>query len=170
MAGMKSRTSRLALVLVLAPVAACAESLQVKWEGLSVVVGKTVSIAMPAGAVVQGKAKAVTPEYLEVDVRKTSNPAAVPKGARRVPRAELRTLEMHTKGKLYRTLGTTLGALAGFAGGIAAFIGINGGILNDNHPALAATALFGIAAGGTVAGYLVGNAADRRTVTIQIVQ
>lgn len=152
----------------LPPLAKGASPQQVKWESLSIVVGRTVSIAMPGGAVISGKATGVEPDALVVQVAKTADPRVYPKGPLRVPRATLRTLEMQTKGHKFRVIGTALGGVAGFAGGLAAAIGIQGGILGNKHQGAAVGAAFAITAGGAVAGYLAGNAADRRSTTIEI--
>ncbi|MBZ5583196.1 MAG: hypothetical protein LAQ30_13525 [Acidobacteriia bacterium] len=156
--------------LLIAPFPAIAASpLHVTWEGLSIVVGKTVSVAMPGGAVVVGKAMRVEDDALVVDVKSTSEARAYPKGPLRVPRPTLRFLEMRTKGKAFRILGTVLGFCAGAVGGAVAGLGIQGGLFNNNHQNAAAVAFVGIWAGGTVAGYFVGNAADRRWTPVEIV-
>ena len=107
-------------------------------------VGKTAAIAMPDATVITGKAGSVQADALEVQVTKSINPTAWAKGLTRVPRATLRTVEMRTKSVRYRTIGTVVGFAAGFAGGLAAAV-------------------------GTAGGYAVGNAADRRSTTIEIV-
>jgi hypothetical protein len=157
------------LALVVASVAASAASRQMTWEELPAVVGKTVSIALPRGASVQGKVSSVTPDYLELDVRKTSLPALAPKGALRIPRAELHSFDLHGKGKLYRVLFTSLGCVVGFVGGVVAAFVVDGGILSNDHQNLAPVTLFAIWGGASVAGYFAGNAVDRKTVVIRVV-
>jgi hypothetical protein len=129
------------------------------------VAGKTVSIAMPGGAVVTGKAARVEPDALVVNVAKTTDPNLYPKGELRVPRARLHILHMQTKGKLFRTLGTAFGAGAGITGGTIAAVAID---WHDNHGTAAGFAFAGIAAAGTAAGYLAGNRWDMRWTTIEI--
>jgi hypothetical protein len=129
---MSLRTAALAglLACVLAhPVPGAQSRARVKWDGLSMVVGKTVAMAMPDATVISGKAKSVQADALEVQVTKSTNPAAWPKGLTRVPRATLRTVEMRTKSVRYRTIGTAVGFVAGLAGGLAAAVGIGGGFL-----------------------------------------
>jgi len=167
-----TRVSKLAVVvssLAFLPLPAKGASpQQVKWEGLSIVVGQTVSIAMPGGAVIKGKATGVESDALVVQVTKTADPQAYPRGPLRVPRATLRTLEMQTKGTKFRVIGTVLGAVAGFGGGLAAALGIQGGIFGNRNQGAALGALVAITAGGTIAGYAAGNAADRRSTTIEV--
>src|ERR1035441_7584282 len=108
-----NRVMSLALLLAVPLLAHAAGLMHVKWEGLTVVVGKTVSIAMPGGAVIAGKATGVESDALVVDVKKSSDRSAYPKGEVRVPRATLHRLEMQTKGKVGRIVGTTVGGVVG---------------------------------------------------------
>jgi hypothetical protein len=158
----------LALLLAAPLLTDAAALMHVKWEGLTVVTGNTVSIAMPGGAVITGKATSVESDALVVDVQKTSDRTAYPKGVVRVPRATLHRFEMQTKGKVGRAVGTPVGFVVGFAGGIGAVIGIQGGLFGDKNQGAAATALIGIAAAGTVAGYFLGNSIDKQWTVIEI--
>ena len=142
--------------------------MHVKWEGLTVVVGHTVSIAMPGSAVIIGKATSVESDALVVDVRKTSDRTAYPKGVVRVPRATLHRFEMQTKGKVGRIVGTPVGFVVGGGAGLGAWVGIQGGLWGNNNPTGAAAAWIGIAAAGTVGGYFIGNSADRHWTAIEI--
>jgi len=142
--------------------------MHVKWEGLTVVTGKTVSIAMPGGAVIIGKATSVESDALVVDVRKTSDRTAYPKGVVRVPRATLHRFEMQTKGKVGRSVATPMGFLVGFGAGLGAAVAIQGGILNNNNPTGAAAAWIGLAAAGTVGGYFIGNSVDKHWTPVEI--
>jgi hypothetical protein len=157
----------LALLLAVPLLADAAGLMHVKWEGLTVVVGKTVSIAMPGGAVITGKATGVEADALVVDVQKSSDRSAYPKGVVRVPRATLHRLEMQTKGNVGRIVGTTLGLVVGFAGGVGAWLGIEGRLFGK-HDAAAGTALIGITTGGAVGGWFVGNAADKHWTAVEI--
>ena len=158
----------LALLLAAPLLAEAAAPMHVKWEGLTVVTGNTVSIAMPGGAVITGKATSVESDALVVDVKKTSDRTAYPKGVVRVPRATLHRFEMLTKGKVGRAVGTPVGFVVGFGAGLGAAIGIQGGILNDDNSSAAAVALIGLAAAGTVGGYLLGNSVDKHWTAIEI--
>jgi hypothetical protein len=142
--------------------------MHVKWEGLTVVVGHTVSIAMPGSAVITGKATGVESDALVVDVQKTSDRTAYPKGVVRVPRATLHRFEMQTKGKVGRIVGTPVGFVVGGGAGLGAWVGIQGGLWGNNNPTGAAAAWIGIAAAGTVGGYLLGNSVDKHWTAIEI--
>ena len=141
----------------------------VNWEHLPIVTGKTVSIAMPGGAVITGKATAVEADALVVDVKKTTDAQAWPKGPVRVPRSTLHRLEMQAKGKKFRVLCTVLGSAVGLTAGVAAALSIHGGILSNRNTGEATGALIGIWGGVTAAGYLAGNAADKRWTPVEVV-
>ena len=163
-----NRARSLALLLAAPLLADAAALMHVKWEGLTVVTGNTVSIAMPGGAVITGKATSVESDALVVDVKKTSDRTAYPKGVVRVPRATLHRFEMQTKGKVGRIVGTPVGFVVGFAGGIGAVLGIQGGLFGDKNQGAAAAALIGLAAAGTVGGYFLGNSVDKHWTAIEI--
>ena len=168
MRGTANRARSLALLLAAPLLADAAALMHVKWEGLTVVVGNTVSIAMPGGAVIAGKATGVESDALVVDVQKTSDRTAYPKGAVRVPRATLHRFEMQTKGKVGRIVGTPVGFAVGFTAGVGAVMGIGGGFLRNDNQGAATAALIGIAAAGTVGGYFLGNSIDKHWTAIEI--
>lgn len=133
------------------------------------VVGKTVSIAMPGAVVITGTATAVEPDALVVKVKNTTDAKAWPKGVNRVPRATLHALEMRTKGSKYRVIGTVVGTAAGLVLGAIAAIKIDGVFRANHNGGKAGAAFVGITGVGAASGYLLGNAADRRSTTIEIV-
>ena len=131
-------------------------------------VGGHVQIAMPDGAVIGGKALAVEPEALRMQIEKPpirpctvrGNTACRARGAESVRNAdENQAVEGNCD---HGGLGgrPTLGAGAGLA--------VYGGVFGNGSEAAAAATTFGIWGGGTVAGYLLGNAADRKTVTVVV--
>ena len=157
------------LLLWIAPAARAVAPERLTWEELPQLVGKHVSIALYDGGAVAGKVREVQADALVIQVSKSSDPVAYPKGPMRVPRANLHVLDLHGKGFKYRVLGTALGFVAGAACGVGIAVGVQGGVLGDEHGTAGGTALVGMMAGFTTAGYAVGNAADRRTTTIRIV-
>jgi hypothetical protein len=132
-------------------------------------VGKHVSIALYDGGAIAGTVREVQADALLIDVSRTTSPVVFPKGPMRVPRATLHVLDLHGKGFKYRVLGTALGFVAGTAGGVGMALGVQGGLFSDSHGRASGAAFVGVMAGVTAAGYALGNAADRRTTTIQIV-
>jgi len=142
----------------------------VNWERLPIVIGKTVSIAMPGGSVITGKATAVESDALLVDAKTTSDAKAYPKGPVRVPRATLHRLEMQSKGTKFRILCTTLAAAVGVVGGVVAAWKVEGGILGNKNTGKATAAFIGIAGGAAALGYLAGNAADKHWTPVEIIE
>jgi hypothetical protein len=157
------------LLLWIVPSAHGATPQRLTWDELPQLVGKQVAIAMYNGGAVAGRVREVQADALVIEVTKSTDLTAYPKGPLRVPRHTLHVLDLHGKGYKYRVIGTALGFLAGTAGGVGVALGVQGGIFGDEHHTVAGTALVGMMAGVTAAGYAVGNAADRRTTTIQII-
>jgi hypothetical protein len=146
----------------------------VNWENLPVVTGHTVRISL-AGANITGKAGTVEADALVVDVQKTSDPTAWPKGRLRVPREKLHRLEMETKGKFFRAAGTILAGTVAIGVGYA--IGTYGvdrcnfwsGSCPQGRSAGGVATAVGISAAGIAGGYFAGNALDTRWTVIEIV-
>jgi hypothetical protein len=144
--------------------------LRLTWEGLAVVAGNTVSMAMPGGAVITGTATGVESDALLVDVAKTTDPRSYPKGPLRIPRATLRVLELRGGRSVGRILGGVLGM---FAGGflatevVHAIDGPGWGGYQHFGADVAASAC--AIAGGIAAGYYTGKAIDQRRTLIEIV-
>jgi hypothetical protein len=150
-----------------APLVRAGSLQRLKWDQLSTIVGKTVSVVMPDAAIISGTATAVEADALLVRVAKTTNVKTCPRGsACRVPRATLRGMEMRTKTSRYRIIGTTAGLVAGLAGGAVAVLAIGGSAKNNNKAAAAGAGIVGVF---FASGYLVGNAYDRRSTTIEII-
>ena len=157
------------LLFWIAPAAGAATPERLTWEELPQLVGKHVAIALYDGGAVAGTVREVEADALLIEVSKSTNPAAHPKGPMRVPRAKLNVLDLHGKSHKYRAIGTALGFVAGAAGGLGVAIRVQGGLFRDEHGAAAGAAMIGVIAGVTAAGYAVGNARDRRTTTIRII-
>jgi hypothetical protein len=158
-----------ALLLLFAPAAGAASPRRLTWEELSQLVGKRVCIPLYDGGTVACKVREVQADGLLIRVSRSTNPVAFPKGPMRVPRATLHVLDLHAKGYRYRVVGTAAGFVAGTAGGAGFALGVQGGLFSNEHGTAAGVAFVGVMAGVTAAGYAVGNAADRRTTTSQIV-
>ena len=161
---MTQRTNRvlaIGILLLLPVLADGAPLLRVPWEGLNVVIGHTVSITMPGGTVVTGKAAGIESGALVLNVAKTTDRKAYPKGPLRVPRATLHRLEMLKKGWTYRAVLTPLGAIVGLISGVGATFGSKGS-------GKEAAGLAGLWAAGIAGGYLLGNSADRHWTSVEI--
>jgi hypothetical protein len=157
------------LLLFLAPAAGAVTPQRLTWEELPQLVGKHVSIALYDGGAVSGTVREVQADALLIQVSRSTNPVAYPKGPMRVPRTKLHVLDLHEKGFKYRAIGTALGFVAGAAGGLGVAFKAQGGLFGNEHQTAAPAGMVAVMAGVTAAGYAVGNAADRRTTTIQII-
>jgi hypothetical protein len=137
---------------------------QTDWAGLSAVVGQRVRVLMPDGARVEGKATGLEVDALAIEVAKSSNRKAYPKGRFLASRATLRAVDVvQSSTKHWRILCTVLGGAIGYV----ALRGAINLVKSSNTGAAAGFGALGV--GLPVAGYLIGNAADRRIVTWVIV-
>ncbi len=145
---------------------ACAENKeqrQTTWEGLSAIVGQKVRVVMPDGARIEGQATKVEVDALAVEIHKTSNKTAYPKGKFLVPRATLKAVDVEHPTKVWR--------IACTAGGAALGIFFATQAAKTTGSAHARTGIYGgLAAGTPVIGYLLGSAADRHAITYEITQ
>ena len=145
--------------------AAGKEQRQTTWEGLAAIVGQKVKVVMPDGARIEGKATAVESDSLVVEIHKTSNNAAYPKGMFLLPRATLRAVDVDHPTARWRVLGVAIGGGLGVLSAYFAKAFSGGGFLSSGSAeggfAAAAVAL-------PVGGYLIGRAADRHTITYVI--
>lgn len=137
---------------------------QTNWAGLSVVVGQRVRVLMPDGALVEGKATGLEADALAIEVTRSSNRKAYPKGRFLVSRATLGAVDVvQSSTKHWRIICTALGGGVGY---LALRAGIN---LVKSSDTGAAAGFVALGVGLPVAGYFMGNAADRRIVTYVIV-
>ncbi len=153
------------LSVCLAP-AAQEERLDLRWNELAEHVhDHTVEIVLPDTASIRGKVTDVTSDAVEINITKTSDRRAHPKGHTSIPRTSVKTLLFReTKGK-WRALGTTIGAGAGGAAGAVIAIRAN----NEGNTELAATSVAATVGAGAALGYFLGRSADRRTTVFRII-
>jgi hypothetical protein len=149
-----------ASLLLAAPVFAASPE-ELTWNELSTLSGRTVRIVMPSSAVLSGKLTAPSPEGLVIQVEKTTDKKAYPKGRFVVPRGDLKTFQVVSKRKMFRTIGAICGAWGGLGLGVYAAI-------HTNSVGAGLATMAGVGGGATVLGYYLGNAADTKTTTIVI--
>lgn len=126
--------------------------------------GKNISLVLPDGTSVSGKALGVTPEHLTLDVRKTSNSAVQPKGTGTIPAQSVSVLQVDKTGKKWRII-CTIAMPVIVAGSILAAAGDLPQSGESGYAAVSAATFASL--GG---GYLLGWALDRSTESIEIVR
>ena len=150
--------------LVQASMQAEARPLELKWGELAPTIqGHPVELTLTGGTRVSGDVAAIRDDVMVLDVKKTSDAKAYPKGNASIPRGSIQLVELKRSGAWGKTLGTTLGVLSGVAvGGYVA-----GTTQNDAGPGLA---VFLVIAGAmSIGGYLLGRRADQRATRIRVV-
>ena len=139
--------------------------LRLKWNELGPrITDKKVAFVLADGTQVEGKVIAVEPDGLRLNVSRTSNRAAQPKGKHLIARQALSVLRVTEYRKLGRLLGT-MGAIGVAAGIVAAqSIDVYEGPMVIVVPIVIAGGLTGAAIGG----YYTGKAIDKRVTEIWI--
>jgi hypothetical protein len=134
---------------------------ELTWTELPALTGRILRMTMPHGVVISGKLTAVEPEALVLQIRRTTDSEAYPKGRFLVPRSQVKVFSVLSKGKRYRVIGTICGAWLGLG------LGTYAAIHTDSAGAGIAT-LSAVGGGLTTLGYFLGDAADGRTTTVVI--
>ena len=162
--------SVLAILLAVAlaiPFAASAESrpIELQWGELgSRLQGHDIDLVMPDGTALRGEVEAVREDALVLNVKKTSNSKAHPKGNGLIPRSSVSTLSIQeSRGRWGRTVGVTLGALTGMVlGGYVA-------ATNTRSASAGLSAFLALSGAGTLTGYFLGKSADGRVTYVRVV-
>ena len=153
------------LCLIESNLAAQARPLELRWNELSqIILNQTVELNVPEGATIKGEVASVRDDSLVLDVKKTSDPKAFPKGNASIPKASVTLIKvLRSRGNWGRNLGTTVGVLSGVVIG-----GYTAGTIADS--AGTGIPLFlGLASAISIIGYYLGKAIDRNVTTIRIV-
>ena len=143
---------------------AASTPLELKWTELNAAIyGQTVELTLPGAFTVKGDVAAVRDDALVLDVRKTSDAKAFPKGNAVIPRSSVTLLKLEKHGRTnWHTMGTVIGVLSGVVlGGYIA-----GTATSQAGPALAV--FLTTASAISVAGYAAGHAAEKKTTMIRI--
>ncbi len=150
------------MLLVVGARAAAPNPLELRWNELAPLIsGQVVRLTAPGGATIQGGIAAIREDVLVMDVRKTSDPKAYPKGNANIPRASVSTLEVQRL-----RWGARRGMAIGNAAGPVGFIVARHNSLSPG----ASVGVFGAFAGaGMVGGYFIGNALDHGNTQIRVV-
>ena len=162
---MKAVIAALCFLGLLAPL--CAEELTVHWKEVpqSLVANRKVEVQLKGGTALRGKALAVTPEGLRMEITKVSKGGGqYQKGESLVPAGEITALKVNRGGTRGRIIGTSIG------GGTSALtIGLVYGLgLSNIEGTRASTGVAVAALIPTAVGYLLGWAKDRKVIAIHV--
>ncbi len=143
--------------------AAPKEVVRARWSELAGIAGgKNIAIVLPSNAHLRGRVIEVENDRLVLDVIRTSDPASFPKGRAVLPRASVRSFTMTQSRTRWKIIGTAIGLGAGLA--IAAPVNAYAHNEGDGAPG----AIAAIIAVPTALGFLGGWSADRKTVTVTV--
>lgn len=141
-----------------------ADPRELRWEELPrVVMGRKVAAVLDDGTRLEGKVRRVNPASLVLDIAKTSDPQAYPKGPNTIPCEAVSTLQLNQR--RWRIAATLIGLGAGVgAGWIPALL-----MCGQPDSGTACTWLAWIAISGVSAlvSYVGGSDADRRASRVR---
>ena len=164
---MKPRCA-LAVLVMLSLFQACSSAetkpLELRWNELAPTIqAHAVELTLSEGIKVTGDVAAIRDDAMVLDVKKSTDTKAYPKGNAAIPRASIQLVKLKRAGAWGKTLGTTLGVLSGVVvGGYIA-----GTTQNDVGPWVAVFLV--IASAMSVGGFFLGKSADQRSTTIRVV-
>ena len=144
---------------------AAPSEMKLRWSELEkAIFGHTISLSLPDGHCLEGKVVSIGPDTLEVNVGKTSDSNALPKGKHSFPRASISQIGLRTKRVKGRIIGVSSGLAV--AGG-----SIGAGLAMQSWGGLG-VAFFGAMVGVGVmgAGYLIANDRDRQLTMITVLK
>jgi hypothetical protein len=153
------------LCLMQSNVGAQAKPLELRWNELSqMILNQTVELKVGESATIRGDVASVRDDSLVLDVSKSSDTKAFPKGNASIPRASVTLIKvMRSHGNWGRNLGTTVGVLSGVTIG-----GYTAGTTADSA-GTGIPVFLAIASGISIVGYYLGKTLDRKVTMIRIV-
>jgi hypothetical protein len=161
---MKAVIAALCFLGLLAPL--CAEELTLHWKEVpqSLVDNRKVEVHLKAGTALRGKALAVTPEGLRMEITKVREGGGnYQKGESLILAGEITMMRVNRTGTHGRIIGTAIGGtVSALIIGLVFGLGLSH-IEGTAEPGIAVAALI-----PTGVGYLLGWARDRRTTTIHV--
>jgi hypothetical protein len=139
--------------------------IELKWSELDPQIrGRKIELVLPDGALLNGEVEAVRENELVLNVKKTSDSKAHPRGNAVIPRASVNLLVLkESSGKWGRSIGVTLGALTGIT------LGTYVAIENTHSDATGLSTFLSLAGAGTLTGFFIGKSLDHRVKHIRVV-
>jgi hypothetical protein len=163
----------LVVALLLVPsegFSAVKDEIQLPWSDIAPLVqDQKVSLVLPGGAAIEGRALAVEADALVLDIKKSSDSRSHPRGRNSIPRSSVSVVQLHQIKGNRRWLGAAIGAGGGGVGGWFLAEGVfhvSGEGLNRTSAVVGSVA--GLVAGATAIGYFAGREGDRRVTFIKI--
>jgi len=158
-----SGTLLLCLLYLSASLQAAPREMKLRWSELSgQITGHTVTLTLPDGHYVEGHVTAVQPDALQLNVNKTSDRQAIPKGKLSAPRSSISRIGLKTKTVKGRTTGVGVGLAV--AGGL-----IGAGAIKQGYEGLGLAIIGGIVGVAVmIAGFFIGNDLDRQITMITV--
>jgi len=143
---------------------AASKPVELKWDELNTAIyGHSVELTLPGAYTVKGEVVAVRDDAMFLNVKKTSDIKAYPRGNAVIPRSSVTLLNLERRGSNWRTMGTVIGVLSGV---------VVGGYIagkTATSPGGGVAIFLGTASAASLAGRVAGGAADRKTTMIRIV-
>jgi hypothetical protein len=154
------------MLVIQSQVFAAAAPLELKWNELNAAIyGRSVKMTLPGAITVKGDVAAIREDGLVLDLKRTSDAKAFPKGNAVIPRASVKLLKLEKGGgSTWHTIGTVMGVLSGVV--VGGYLASKTSL--DAGPVIAV--FLGTTAALTVAGERAGHAADHRTRLIRVVE
>jgi hypothetical protein len=147
---------RIAVLLAVASPLLC-EDLKLAWAEMPEMTGRKVEVQLKSGTILRGKAVAVRPEGLRMEIARISGAAArYDKGEFVVPAGEITVVKVNRNRVLGRAIGTAVTGT--FSGMIVGFAGA------DDLSGAGKAIVIAL----PVAGYAIGWLLDRHTLTIHV--
>ncbi len=155
--------SKSAVLLLAAIALAAPPPRHLKWGDLERLArGRVIALELPSGIKLQGEAIAFQEDQLVLDVRKTSDKHAYPKGRGVVPRPEVQRLRVVKTGNTWKAGGTAIGA------GVGALVAIPVTRYMNNEGGANAGITAALIAAPAAIGYLAGRSADHTMMEIVV--
>jgi len=162
---------RFALLLAVAAIAAAADkprgseakTFRLQWQDLDRLAhGHRADLVLPNGAVLGGKVLAVESDALVLDLKKTSDKKAWPRGRASIPRAQVSHLRITKVKSTWRIVGTSIGLAVG------TIVTIPLVLFNQSSEARLMLAVVPALSVPAAAGYGLGWGADHKKTEIDI--
>ena len=143
---------------------AASTPIELRWVELNTAIsGRSIELTLPGSITIKGEVVAVRDDGLVLDIKRTSDAKAFPKGNGLIPRGSVTLLKLEKRGSNWRTTGTILGVLGGVV--IGGYVAAK----TANSPGSGIAIFIATSSAVSVAGRAAGGAADRSTRMIRIV-